>query len=153
MIELRLHIITTKLDGVFELANIVEEDELRSHLARYLCVLTSGYVEESMKIIIEAYASKNGSPSLVKYISWHIRNLTNLNSEKIENILSSFNPSLKDSYLECLSDEQKDAFDSVVANRNNIAHGRNVGVSYVRVCNWYQQIKNTLDNIRLIMSI
>ena len=153
MIEKRLHEITSKLDNVFKSADAVEEDEIKSHLARYLCVLTSGYLEESMKVIIEYYTSSKASPSVTNYIIWSTRNLTNLNTEKIEQFLNTFNNQWKNEFKRLLTDEEKDAIDSVVANRNNIAHGRNVGVSYIRVRSWYENVKKVVESIRLILSI
>ena len=153
MLEQRLHSITTRLDRVFNLADSIQEEEIKSHLARYLCILTSGYFEESIKIIIEYYASKNATPNIVNYVSQTTRKLTNLNTEKIENFLSSFNPKLKDDFNYLLTDEGKDALDSVIANRNNIAHGKNVGVSYIRIRNWYNNIKKIIVNIRSILSV
>lgn len=153
MIEQRLHSITSRLDQAFIIADSIQEDEIKSHLARYLCVLTSGYVEESIRIIIEYYASQNASPNIVNYVSRSTRNLANLNSERIENLLSSFNPKFKDAFTSLLSDEGKDALDSVIANKNNIAHGRNVGVSYIRVRNWYDNIKKIIVSIRSVLAV
>jgi hypothetical protein len=42
-----LHEITSRLDRVFESSKSIDDDEVKSHYARYLCVLTSGYLEEA----------------------------------------------------------------------------------------------------------
>jgi hypothetical protein len=153
MLDKKLTEITSRLDNAFKTADAVTEDELRSHLSRYLCILTSGYVEESIKIIIEHYASINSSPIITNYISVATKNITNLNSEKMEKLLNSFSSQWGKNFCNLLTDKEKDALDSVVANRNNIAHGRNVGVSYVRVRDWYKSIKNIIDDIRMILSV
>jgi hypothetical protein len=41
--------------------------------------------------------------------------------------------------------ELKDAVDSVMANRNQIAHGENVGISYVRIKEYYNSILKLID--------
>ena len=73
--------------------------------------------------------------------------------EKIEILLDSFNPTLKGKFGDIVTDQNRDALNSIVANRNNIAHGRNVGVSYVRVKDWYQETKKIMENIRSVLSI
>jgi hypothetical protein len=146
-----LHEVTAKLDRVFEASDNIEDDEIKSHLARYLCVLTSGYLEESIKILIRNFVASKASPFVANHINSTIDNLTNLNSEKIGQFLNSFSGGWKDEFDRCLSDEEKDAIDSVVANRHQIAHGRNVGVSYVRIREWHKDIKRVVDKIRLII--
>ena len=51
-----------------------------------------------------------------------------------------------------VSDEEKDAINSVVANRHLIAHGRNVGVSHVNVKAWYKNIKRFVQKISIIVN-
>ena len=45
----RLFEIESRLDKVFCSTGKITDDEIKSHLSRYLCVLTSGYIEESFK--------------------------------------------------------------------------------------------------------
>lgn len=142
---------TARLDRVFEMSDRIDDDEAKSHLARYLCVLTSGYLEEVIKILIQDYVAAQSSPTVANHVSSRTSNLTNLNSEKIGQLLNSFSSSWRDKFIDCLSEEEKDAIDSVVANRHQIAHGRNVGVSYVRIKDWYKDIKRVVDKIRVIM--
>jgi hypothetical protein len=151
MAQNNLHEITARLDRVFEASDEVDDDEIRSHLARYLCVLTSGYLEESVKILIRNYVATKAAPFVMNHVNSTTNNITNLNSEKIGQFLNSFSNSWKDEFDKCLSDEEKDAIDSVVANRHLIAHGRNVGVSYVSIKEWHKDIKSAIEKIRLII--
>jgi hypothetical protein len=146
-----LHQITARLDRVFEAADKVDDDEIKSHLARYLCVLTSGYLEESVKMLITNYVAAKAAPFVMNHINSTTNNIMNLNSTKIGQFLNSFSNGWKDEFDNCLSDEEKDAIDSVVANRHLIAHGGNVGVSYVRIKEWHKNIKHVIEKIGLII--
>jgi hypothetical protein len=42
---------------------------------------------------------------------------------------------------------RKDAVDSVVNNRNRIAHGENVGISYVRIKEYYDRVVEVIELI------
>ena len=41
--------------------------------------------------------------------------------------------------------ERKDALDSVIANRNSIAHGESVGLTYMRINDYYKRIGEVID--------
>lgn len=153
MIDKKLHEITSRLDHAFIIADNIADDEIKSHLAKYLCVLTSGYLEESIRIIIEQYASQKASPEIVYYISNAIKGFTNLNSEKIESFLCTFNPKWGENFCNFLTDEERAAIDSIRANRNRIAHGKNVGVSYIIVKNWYKDVKCIINDLRSLLSV
>jgi hypothetical protein len=50
---------------------------------------------------------------------------------------------LRDTPLEdYLIGQRKDALDSIIANRHQIAHGRDVGLSYIRMKNYYGEVKD-----------
>lgn len=151
MMSRSLHEVTARLDRVFQMSDKIDDDEAKAHLARYLCVLTSGYLEEVIKILIQDYVAAQASPTVANHVSSTTSNLTNLNSEKIGQLLNSFSSKWRDEFDNGLSEEEKAAIDSVVANRHLIAHGRNVGVSYVHIKDWHKDIKRVVDKIKLIM--
>ena len=147
-----LHEITARLDRVFESSKGIDDDEVKSHYARYLCVLTSGYLEESIKIIIRTYVESRTQPTISNYIISSTNSITNLKTEKICGFLNTFNNEWKDKFEAVLTDEEKDAIDSVVANRHQIAHGHNVGVSYIRVKEWYKNVKCAIKKVSEIVN-
>lgn len=71
--------------------------------------------------------------------------LTNLNCERLEQLLGQFNPDWRAAISSILVDEKRDALDSVVNLRNKIAHGGSVGVTYQRISEYYNQIKPIID--------
>jgi hypothetical protein len=146
------HELSSRLDRAFASSNKIDDDEIKSHYARYLCVLTSGYLEECMKIIIRNYVACRSPRTILNHINSSTNNLTNLKTEKIGNYLYSFNSDWKDKFENALTDEEKDSIDSVVANRHLIAHGQNVGVSYVRVKEWYKNVKCVVEKVSRIVN-
>jgi hypothetical protein len=55
-------------------------------------------------------------------------------------------------YLSPYLAQQKEALDSLLANRNSIAHGRNVGITYARVKEYYSHIKDVISLLKEIIS-
>jgi hypothetical protein len=123
-----------RVDSVFALADEVprENAELRSHLARYLCVLVSGYVEVAVAAILEQYAMNRGDGRLRGYVASQLEWFTNPNGEKLASLLATFDGAWRESYYDGVSEEQDGAFTSVHAIRNLVAHGRSTDVTMMR---------------------
>ncbi|MEZ4830066.1 MAG: hypothetical protein R3C61_27850 [Bacteroidia bacterium] len=69
------------------------DDELRSHLAKYLCVLSSGFIENAIYHTFSDIAQKNCHPSVVlTYTKGQLYKLQNTNTEKIKEVTKAFNP-------------------------------------------------------------
>ena len=150
--NITLHEISSRLDRVFETSRGIDDDEIKAHYARYLCVLASGYLEECVKIIIRNYVGNRSHPNIYNHVNLSVGNLTNLKAEKLANFLNSFNSEWKEKFATMLTDEEKDSIDSVVANRHQIAHGQNVGVSYIRVSEWYENLKKVVQKVSVIVN-
>jgi hypothetical protein len=121
-----------------------DNDTLRAHWPRYLCILTSGYLETSVRAILVVYAQEKSSPLVMNYVSKQLESLQNPKMEKICNLLGSFNSEWEGHLRANTEGELKDAVDSIVANRNNIAHGRDTGISYATVHEYYQSVKDVV---------
>ena len=135
-----------RLDATFKRVNLTPADtELQSDFSRYLCVLVSGYVETAVTELILEHSRNNSSPTIQMYVESRTQRLTNLNCERLEQLLGQFNPDWRAAIASILVDEKKDALNSVVSLRNKIAHGGSVGVTYQRISEYYNQIKPIID--------
>lgn len=136
-----------KLDAVVQKINNLSEDdlELRAHFSRYFCVLISGFVEQSMKTLLQEYCAGKSHPHISKYVSRQLKGFQNPKMSKILELLKAFNVEWAN-VLE-FDDELKSAVDSVVENRNKIAHGEDVSLSFVQVQNYYKSIIKLIDKM------
>lgn len=134
-----------RLDSLFKKGELITDEEFKSHWAKYLCVLSSGYIENSCRLIISDFARKNSSPVIQDFIFRKIESITNLKHNNICELLNSFSDSWRSKYEENVTDEQVDAINSVVANRHQIAHGRNVGISYGVISKYYKEITKAVE--------
>ncbi len=127
----------------------ITDDELQSHLAKYLCVLVSGYIETSLRAIYSRYANEKTNPAVANYVSSRLRNFRNPNTERILQLARAFDPQWAKELEERIEqDELAQAIDSIVATRNGIAHGENVGISYVRIRGYYSKAVKLVDLIQ-----
>lgn len=136
-----------RIDNLFSRVASFDDPKDKSEWSKYLCILVSGYIEESLRVLLEDYASerKNASSPIKNFVLKQIKNITNCKTQKILDTLDSFDSSWKDAFEEKITPEIKDSIDSIVANRHAIAHGKNTGITYTTVTNYYKNIKKAIE--------
>jgi len=66
---------------------------------------------------------------------------------KILDLAGSFSSDWRAELEAACAGAPKEAIDSIVANRHNIAHGQTVGISLVRIREYYRHAMTVLDLI------
>ena len=141
-----VHGIKQHLDTLFLRGRSLASDpELQSHWARYLCVLVSGYLEIAVRSLLSEYARNTAGPITANYVQRTLEHsLQNPKMEKILEVVRTFSPEWEATLRKDAEGRPKDGVDSIVANRNLIAHGRSVGISLGQVQGYY------LDALRVL---
>ncbi len=137
-----------RLDDLFGLVKSLDYDsELKPHLARYLCVLVSGFLEVSMKEIYLKYSRARAGSRVVNFVGSELGYFQDPDMGKILQLTGRFSQEwAKD--LEAITEgEIKEQVNSVVHTRNKIAHGENVGISYVQIQEYYRTVVRLVDLI------
>lgn len=144
-----------KLINLFEKISQIsgeEDDELVAHWAKYLCILTSGYIENSIKVIIDGYTMKRSNIAVANFVSKQISSLTNLKVQKISTLLYSFNDNWGKDLEKKITEEQRSAVDSVIANRNSIAHGQHIGLTFPRMKEYFKRVDEVVELVQTIVN-
>jgi hypothetical protein len=137
-----------QLDDLFNtISSLPVDAEIQSHWAKYLCIRVSGFLEISIQAIYSDYAKRKAVPFVANYVEKQISGFQNPNMDKILNIARAFNPEWADELTEMVEGEIKDSVDSIVATRHGIVHGRNVGITYTKIKDYY---KNAVNLVELI---
>lgn len=136
-----------RLDDLFKQVSEVSDINLQGHWARYLCVLVSGFIEVSIRAILTEYVKNKSAPSVANYVVRGLDRFQNPNMERILQTLGAFNPAWADEISKLTEGELKDAVDSVIANRNNIAHGGNVSIRYRTIASYYDNAVKVIEII------
>ncbi len=136
------------LDATFRRATGLQGDaELLSDFARYLCILVSGFLEQSVQELVLEYARRTASPAVQRYVASRIRGFTNANAQRLLDLVGSFDPDWRIDLEIYLVDERKAAVDSVIDLRNTISHGRYAGVTMSRITEYYKHVRNVIDHM------
>jgi hypothetical protein len=115
--------------------------ELQAQIARFLCVLASGLIEQVLILGLDDMAKRNSQPRVAKYVSSHLSRIKNVKFEDIMIAIGKFDPGWRKHFEESTDYEVKVAIDSIVNNRNQIAHGSQVNISLIGFSQYYKALK------------
>ena len=138
-----------RLDNLFSRIEQLPPDdfELKSHWARYLCILVSGFLETGIREIYAEYAKNKATPYIVNYVVIQLKSLQNPKMEKILQLTRCFSPEWEESLRDATEGKLKDSIDSIVNIRNGIAHGEQTGITYHTIFGYYQDAVKIMDLI------
>jgi len=144
--RVEVHRLKRRLDATFSRAPKSNADsEVQSDAARYLCVLVSGYLENAIVALVLDLATKRSAPEIASFVERSLDRWTNANSVRISQLIGSLSSDWRLKTDAFLVDERKDAVNSLVALRHQIAHGESVGTSLAQVKEYYKAIKEVVD--------
>lgn len=141
----------SKLDNLFVLAESIEDDEVKGHFAKYLCVKLSGLLEVFFKAKIADLVDKKSPKPVAHYVNSQFKTFTNIDTRKIVKSLNQFSSEWEEEFNNGINEEQSSAINSVISNRNSIAHGNNSGISLKDVKYYYEKTKEVLGILDGIM--
>lgn len=139
-----------RLDATFDRASQTSSDaEVLSDLARYLCVLVSGFLEQAVVELVLEHVRRRSSPTVLRHVESQLRRrFTNAKCQRLIELLGTFDPELRTQLEGVLVDEYRDAVDGIVDLRNRIAHGQgSVPLTMDRVREYYERIKSVVEAI------
>ena len=138
-----------RIERMFKQAKLLDSNpEFLAHWARYLCVLVSGYLEISIRTIYQQYARTNSNPKVAQFVEKRLKGFQNPKMEKIVQLAYSFSPEWGLSLENSVKDKTSDAINSVVANRNQIAHGVQVGITIGNLQDYYLEVQRVVSIIK-----
>ena len=124
--------------------------ELLSHWARYFCVRAAGVLENGVVEIYSEFVVRTTSRQAANYATSRLRTIQNPNAEKIAVLIRSFDPHWASALEKFLDDDgRKDAIDAIMATRHQIAHGKDVGITIVRINEYLKKAVEVLEFIEL----
>tara|TARA_R110000868_G_scaffold122089_1_gene323651 strand:+ start:3176 stop:3649 length:474 start_codon:yes stop_codon:yes gene_type:complete len=141
----------TKLDNLYTKVSSYTVPNEQVEWAKYLCVLTAGYIEESLRVLLLDFASKNSSIEIQRFVEREINFITNCKTERIVAVLNKFDINWAEKFANDIKDkspidrEIKDSIDSIVSNRHLIAHGKSVGLTYATMNSYYTYCARAIE--------
>lgn len=109
--------------------------EMQSHWARYICVLSAGYVENTIRDIYGQYVHKNSySAPVIRYATKQLDGVQNPRPDRLVKIAASFDPVWgRDLETHLTQNFRSDAVNAIMSNRHLIAHGRSSNITVSQI--------------------
>lgn len=101
------------------------DPELNAYLAGYLVVLISGVYEDCIEHLVHRRASKSDDSQLISYVDERTAHIfRNPDTGNVVGLLGQFSTAYKKQFKARVGSESTDALDSIVNNKNWLAHGQ-----------------------------
>lgn len=143
---------TARLDEAFSRGERFSgQPEIQADYARYLCVLVTGHLEKEIVRIFQEYVDSQADHRTSSYFASTMRSGSNMRADRISNIAKSFDPSWKESLKQPLTTQLRDTIGSAYTSRNSIAHGDDVDLTFLRVKEYYEQVKQAIHVVESIV--
>lgn len=118
-----------------------ENIELQGHWGRYLCVLVAGFLENAISELYIDFVNRTASKPVASFTRRTLEKIQNPKSTKFVETARAF----KKDWAEELEDffaqnnDKKEAIDSIMNNRHQIAHGKSTDISVHRVKEYFEK--------------
>jgi nitrate/nitrite-specific signal transduction histidine kinase len=142
---LAIHQQKQRLDQLFKAARDLPDPEVQSHWSRYLCVLVSGFIENSVELCLYEYSKKSSSIHVSNFVSARLRKFQNPKMGPILELFGTFNPEWRSRIEAATRGRLADSINSIVTNRNKIAHGDSVSLSMSSLTAYYQDAASVIE--------
>ncbi len=136
-----------RLDAIFDRARQIQDDEVRADLSRFLCILISGWFEKSLRELLLEFVRRTAAAPIQNYMRVSLDRLTNIKKGKLLDTLGSFDARWRDEFDGFLIDQREAALTSIVALRNDIAHGGAAAISFATVREYYSSIEEIVERL------
>lgn len=110
-----------------------DDPEEQSHWAKYLSVLISGYLEQSIKEVLLEFTASHDAVKLGHYIKATWPESRNMKTSNIKDILEHFEHSWGEAFIVWLAanEQYKSEINSLIGSRNDVAHGKEANTTNV----------------------
>ncbi len=128
-----------ELDDLFDMVRqLPTSSKIKSHWAKYLCVRVSGFLEIAINLIYTQYVEKRAHSNVAKYAKQNLRRFQNPKMSKIYELVGSFDNAWREELEKETTEQIKNSVDSLVAQRNSIAHGQTSNLTYLQTKQYYE---------------
>ncbi|MFC4116498.1 HEPN domain-containing protein [Nonomuraea zeae] len=125
---------------------LFSDQEVAADIGRYLCVRVSGFLEQATSVIFREYCEKNSWGEVQAFaLSWLDR-MPNLSHDALVKLVSRFSREASVELKEFLDkEERRSRINALIGLRNDIAHGKQQGMSRGQAWEYYEVAEQVID--------
>lgn len=152
----RLTEIDTAISKAKAVGNTIADLEIQAFFARYIVVFASGIYEDCIEHLFTEFARKYGNAGIALFFSKMLdSHFRNPDYSSLKGLLRQVNPDYGEELENKLKESSgsRDALESVVTNKNAVAHGKPATATLGDVEKFHQQILPIFAAIEDILAI
>ena len=140
----------SRLQNLFDEVGRLKESgsigtDIAVQLTWYLCIRTSGFLENSVQLILLEYVqSQTTDVSTLRYVDDSLKRIS-ARYDHIMRVVRSFNEDWRTILRREDIQELKHSLDNMVENRNHIAHGRDVNVTLQELQGYFKDAQKVVE--------
>ena len=136
------------LDEIFDRADKSEELQLRNDLAKYACMRLTGFLEQALVELGRECVKNRSGGAARSYSLSYLEKSFNPKRDAILRFIGRFDSAWRNE-IEVLLDEDErgNSLSSLVGIRNQIAHGKDQGISIDRLRDYRKVVDFTVDHL------
>lgn len=120
--------------------------ELQSYWAQYVCIRVAGFMENALAEVYSEYARVSSNQNVRSFVSGTVSKIQNPNAQRVLEIARKFSVEWSDELESFLASEgRRDALNSIMSNRHQIAHGRDSDITIPRVKDYLKKCVEIVD--------
>lgn len=128
-----------EIDGLILLTDAETDIEVRGHLARLAVIRLSGFVETSVRHMVNGYLDQHSSHRVLQFAQQQVGKLPNLNPTKLEQLVGAFDATWKQELTDFLAiDERRQTLGNLIGARHQLAHGGSTAISTAKVHTYHK---------------
>lgn len=142
--------IERRINNLFLRAQKLDDQELQAEVAKYLCILASGYLEARCRDIVRKYVEPRAEKTVQNYVSRRLKRFWNPGLEDIFQLIGAFDQAKRERIENALHSSLKDAIGSIVAQRRVLAHGGNSGISLGQIQQYFSRAEQAMSQVEKV---
>lgn len=112
----------------------------------------AGDIENVIRYLIIIFCDGSSPKQIESYLTKGTKSITNLDYKKNVNLLGEFCSDWQNEFIKNVTSEQQASLNSVVSNRNDIAHGDHQdSITYRNIQDYYVDIKEVAKILKTII--
>ena len=135
-----------EIDATFSTLDTAKDNSLDAFLGGYAIVFICGVYEDCTENLFAARAGKTHDPHIVSYVEKTLdKTFRNPDYGKIVGLLRCFGEDYRNTLVNAVDKTWAEALDSIVNNKNSIAHGKASRVTLSDAKSFHLQARKVFD--------
>ncbi len=123
---------------------------IKAYLTYYLCIRVSGFMEDCIRSIFSEYVDANSKDAAKNFIFAKLKKIPNPTWGTITSISKEFDENWNSQLNKQVTKPYREALESIVSNRNVIAHGGTSAITLRDLETYYREAINVIDELEKI---